>query len=305
MKPATLWVGMIVIFVCGYLSSLLMNASSNGGSVLPSANLADSFSYSRDAKQQCQPKTEHEVKMLKKEITEYEASSKFSDKIKEAKGEAEVAAHHVAIMQFLKEYVLEDNMSILELGCAAASILRMTRDVYKDMNRPHGDLVGVELVTGWVKWAQGYFTDLKIFEGDITEFDLPDLYQVKTFDLIMLNDVLEHIQPNRYGCFFDNLKRYSHPGTVVYFHTPTPEAQIFDKDQFYENVVPHDLAVRGMATAGFELVKFEHDLVTKCGGEGKNLPKALRGAGCHFGHWVKYTHMLFQKAHDHRVFTLG
>ena len=121
----------------------------------------------------------------------------------------------------------------------------------------------------------------------------------------MLDDVLENIQPNRYGCFFDNLKRYSHPGTVVYFHTPTSEAQIFDNIQTYENVVPHDLAVRGMATAGFELVKFEHDLVTKCNGNGKNLPIALRGAGCHFGNWVKYTHMIFQKAHDPRVFTLG
>ena len=64
-----------------------------------------------------------------------------------------------------------------------------------------------------------------------------------------------------------------------HFHTPTSEAQIFDNIQTYENVVPHDLAVRGMATAGFELVKFEHDLVTKCNGNGKNLPKALRGAG--------------------------
>jgi hypothetical protein len=137
-----------------------------------------------NAELQCQPKTEHKVEMLKKEIAEYEAHRKFSGKIKEAKGEAEVGAHHVAIIQFLKEYVLEDKMSIMELGCAAGSILRMTRDVYKDMNRPHGDLVGVELVTGWVEWAQGHFTDLKIFEGDITEFDLPYPYQVKTFDLI-------------------------------------------------------------------------------------------------------------------------
>jgi hypothetical protein len=54
----------------------------------------------------------------------------------------------------------------LELGCAAGMMLKMAQTAYKDGLGQHKELVGVELVTGWVKWAQMYFTkDIQIFEG--------------------------------------------------------------------------------------------------------------------------------------------
>merc|ERR1712054_91262 len=122
-------------------------------------------------------------------------------------------------------------------------MLRLTRDLlHNKSSNPH-DLVGVELVTGWVKWAQGYYSDLKIFEGDITEFSLPTPYANKTFDLVMLNDVMEHVQRNRYGCLFKKLQDVTHPGSIVYMHTPTPEAQMLDRGQTIENVLPHHYVV--------------------------------------------------------------
>ena len=95
-----------------------------------------------------------------------------------------------------------------------------------------------------------------------------------TFDFIMINDVAEHIQKERYGCFFKMLKKVSKPGTIVYFHTPTPEAQLIDEDQFLEKELPHHYLIMGMSLSGFELVTLEHDMDTEC--ESKISPSALR-----------------------------
>lgn len=136
--------------------------------------------------------------------------------------------------------------------------------------------------------------------GDITEFALPDPCAGKTFDFVMLNDVAEHIQKERYGCFFENLQRLTHKGSIVYMHTPTPQAQLADSSQYMENVLPHHVVVLGMALAGFELVTFEHDLDTVCSLENAfkdpSTPRALHDVRCIYNNWPKYYHILFRKS---------
>jgi hypothetical protein len=113
----------------------------------------------------------------------------------------------------------------------------------------------------------------------------------------MLNDVTEHIQKERYGCFFQKLKDVTHEGSLVYMHTPTPQAQLADEGQYLENVLPHHYLVTGMALAGFELVTFEHDVDTKCGNKGRELlPLSVREVGCLHNKWPKYYHVIFRKS---------
>jgi cyclopropane fatty-acyl-phospholipid synthase-like methyltransferase len=151
--------------------------------------------------------------------------------------------------------------------------------------------------------------------GDITDLVLPAPYADKTFDFIMLNDVAEHIQKERYGCFFRNLHRLTHEGSIVYMHTPTPQAQLADSEQYVENVLPHHVVVTGMALAGFELVTFEHDLTTVCvdlptrkaakeagqedwkdAWKDTSTPQGLHNARCVYNKWPKYYHVLFRKS---------
>merc|ERR1712039_830184 len=96
------------------------------------------------------------------------------------------------------------------------------------------------------------------------------------FDMVMLNDVMEHIEKKRYGCLFSQLDKVTHPGSIVYMHTPTPMTQIADRGQYFENVVPHHFVTMGMAMRGFELVQFEHDVDTVCGGKHKDLPRPVK-----------------------------
>jgi len=197
----------------------------------------------------CLPITKAQTDALQQEIKDYEGSQRFNAKVKEVKGITNVVARHKAINKYLSEKVLQPGWSVLELGCAAGMMLKMVDRAYEAGIGAHEDLVGLELVTGWVKFAQSYHKEIKTFEGDITNFVLPEPYANKTFDFVMLNDVAEHIQKERYGCLFHKLQQVTHHNSIVYMHTPTPQAQLADQEQYLENVLPHHYLIMGMALA--------------------------------------------------------
>jgi hypothetical protein len=126
----------------------------------------------------CIPITLNQKAALQKEIKDYEASEKFMLKIDEVKGldrenphdisidKYRVNPHHISIDKYLREKVLQPDWSILELGCAAGMMLRMVKQAYDDVNIAHKELIGVELVTGWVTFAQSYHKDIKVYEGE-------------------------------------------------------------------------------------------------------------------------------------------
>mmetsp|Transcript_7498 Transcript_7498/g.21910 ORF Transcript_7498/g.21910 Transcript_7498/m.21910 type:complete len:340 (-) Transcript_7498:115-1134(-) len=258
---------------------------------------------------QCKPITEEERQGLQREIRDYEGQTRFHQKIQEVEGKRKTDAHHVAIDKYLKERVLRPGWSVLELGCAAGTMLQMVKRAYAAGIGDHGDFVGVELVTGWVRFAEKYFADkgISVFEGDITNFALPAPFAEKTFDFVMLNDVAEHIQKARYGCFFNKLREVTHEGSIVYVHTPNPQAQLVDAGQFYENVLPHHVFVTGMAYAKFELVALEQDVDTQCSDRRMipQLPTMMQNTGCAMNWYPKYYHAVFRRVDGKKVFNLA
>jgi len=253
----------------------------------------------------CKPKTQQEKDTLAAEVRDYEKSYRFQEKIQEAQGQVATTAGHVGILQYLPEKVLQPGWSILELGCAAGGMLTKVAEIYDQKMMPHGKMVGVELVGGWVRWASQYYKQIDVYEGDITEFALPAPHSGSTFDFVMLNDVVEHIQKGRYGCLFSQLASVTHPGSIVYMHTPSPAAQIIDQDQYYEHIVPHHFVVSSMAAAGFELISFEYDINTECGGEPSHATRQVQMAKCNMGGFPKYTHNVYRRVSDARVMTLS
>lgn len=261
----------------------------------------------------CEAMTEEKQAMLQKEIADYETSVRFQSKIDEVRGKRRMDTHHASIKSYLYEKVLhEDIHSVLELGCAAGMMLKVAYEWYDTADKRPDVWVGLELVTGWVTFAQDYFPNelsskIHVFEGDMTEFSLPQPYEHQTFDFIMLNDVLEHLDRTRYGCFFDALKRVTHAGSIVYAHTPTPEAQLVDRGQFIENALPHHILIAGMQTAGFELVAFEMDVGTRCSNSYliETAPKIIKNTRCAMGGWTKYTHAVFYRPKDERVLSIN
>jgi hypothetical protein len=149
----------------------------------------------------------------------------------------------------------------------------------------------VELVPGWVAAGnEALGGTAQLFEGDITDFTFA--LPAPTYDLIMMNDSMEHIMANRYACLFRRLRQYTKPGSVVYIHVPSPETQLDDKGQYFENVVPPHLLIEGMAAYGFQLRHYGQDMRTL------NGIKNRRGT-------YKYVDILFQRASTDEVFKAG
>lgn len=269
-----------------------------------------------DVISQCQPPTNKEIEDIAKEIEHYKTLSKYANKIREAEGKNTMGGQHTAIMDFLKQNVFEAGWSVLDLGAAAGAMLRYTMDAYAELDHlkgtPWGKFHGVELVDGWVDFAREYFNHHQTYghvgfaQGDITNFTLDGEFGTqRTFDFVMLNDVMEHLQIKRYGCFFNKIRSETHDGSVVYMHTPTPEAQLLDKGQFYENILPHHIVIAGMAQKGFQMLSFQYDMDTHCGGSpNDSTPRLLRNAKCLVHGWPKYYHVLFVRTEDSRVFNL-
>lgn len=146
--------------------------------------------------------------------------------------------------------------------------------------------------------------------GDITDFALPEPYEQESFDLIMMNDVFEHVQPSRYGCLFNKLRQVSHPGSLLYIHAPTPQAHLAgdQSNNGRKIILPHHVLVAGAAMAGFELVEMVSDRHSSCGGTIYNLnrlPKSFDESACNYGGYAKYSHMIFQRVYDDKVMELN
>lgn len=247
--------------------------------------------------QDCPAKTDIMRQQLAGEIAAYEKDLRFQVKIDEAKGLRNGDGRQPAIMSFLKEHVLIKGQTVLDLGCAAGAMLHRVTAALQDLGGA-GSVAGVELVTGWVKAAREISPQITFVEKDITELTSADL-KGKTFDLITLYDVMEHVQKERYGCLFQVIKTFSHENTMVYFHIPTPRTQLAEQvhAQYYENIIfPHTL-IAGMACSGFVLDHFEYNVETACGDTNGVAGPTLLGtkAKCVIDGAPKYMHLLFHR----------
>lgn len=231
----------------------------------------------------CRARTPEESASLEREIEAYMLSPKFQAKIEEVAGSRDLGSRQLSIDSFLRSHVFQRGQSLLDMGCAAGAMIKL-------FQQSGVRAVGVELVDGWVRAANAYA--LKVIKADITDVRLDS-----TFDVITLNDVVEHVQPERYPCLFQSLQAHSHVGTAVYMHTPSPEQQLRERrGQYYENVVGHDDIVVGMAHVGFQLERFEYDIMTDCGmAPAAHLKQHTR---CYDRRTrtPRYTHFLFRYA---------
>lgn len=268
-----------------------------------------------DAVTKCIPMSPEQKEEIEKEVMAYEKNGRYRRKMDEVRGKEPLASWHVGILKYLRsKKVLQPGWSVLELGCAAGIMLKSVKELYEEKGGigNHGAFVGVELVPGWVSFAQEYFKDrgIDVYNGDVSEFSLPKPYHEKTFDFIMLNDVAEHILVDRYGCLFQKLKEVTHKGSIIYMHTPTPRFQVVQKqkDQYINNIFPNHFLVMGMRMAGFELVTFEHDLETNCGNtetDSESVPRLLRDSACTRYNWPLFYHSIFIRVGNLSLFELS
>lgn len=170
--------GALLVFA---LFALLSQEQPPTSAIFRTSRRALSSSASRDsisvqtAVTTCRPITDQEKFDLQREIINYEKNWRFEHKMAEARGERPLDPHHAGVLKYLKDNVLRPNWSVLELGCAAGSVIRAVRDHYHSTAvdtggapSPSQDFVGVELVTGWAREMKDYLEGqgIDIFEGE-------------------------------------------------------------------------------------------------------------------------------------------
>mmetsp|Transcript_15247 Transcript_15247/g.45612 ORF Transcript_15247/g.45612 Transcript_15247/m.45612 type:complete len:293 (+) Transcript_15247:89-967(+) len=239
----------------------------------------------------CTPLTEEEKAALQKEISDYKHNPRFPQKIAEVQNKRRPDPRQPAILHFFEQHhMLRRGMTVLDLGSAAGNPLKMVRDKLAQMGG-HGTLTGIELVPGWVEAGNAALGNTAhLFEGDVTDFtfELPEA----SYDLIMMNDSMEHIITSRYACLFERLNKYTRPGSLVYMHVPSPETQLDDRGQYFENVVPPHVIIHGMAKHGFQLYFYGQDQRTLGG---------IKNAR----HTYKYVDIVFKRPSTSAVFDSG
>lgn len=198
-------------------TALLLSLSAGAAVAGAPATLSADAAVAGDAPPPaCPAKTAAEKAEMAREIAHYTQGPKFRQKIREVQGLAIPDARQPAIVAFLEARVLARGQNVLDLGCAAGNLLRLVAAAL-ERKGGHGRLVGVEAVPGWVAAGTAALKErAELYEADIGDAELPAAVGRPAagsstrgrnshsagphdggYDLIMLNDVMEHVMPSR------------------------------------------------------------------------------------------------------------
>ncbi len=162
--------------------------------------------------------------------------------------------------------------NILEIGCGVGDMsYKMSRKWKKST------VTGIDLSDTAIKIANNLFGSdrIKYFAGSFNEIDFD-----KTFDLIVLFDVYEHIDPKDRTLFNDRLNRLLQPGGYLFMAIPAAAYQDYIKKFFPEKLQPVDESLT---------LEVFHSLASACNAEllfYKNVNIYYEG---------DYTHIVFRK----------
>ena len=112
--------------------------------------------------------------------------------------------------------IIKKDMSVLDLGCGTGITTRYIAEL-------GAKVIGVDLSPKLIEFAKenSAHENAEYFVGDITSFDLGE----KTFDVICLVDVMEHIPREKIPNLLRNIKRYTNNNTIIYLNIPDARLQ--------------------------------------------------------------------------------
>ncbi len=130
--------------------------------------------------------------------------------------------------------IIQPGKEVLDLGCG----IGITTEHIASLGVKK--VVGVDLSPKLIAFARKSVPQAEFREGDITNLELH-----RTFDVITLVDVIEHIPEERYEDLFATLELHAHEETMVYLSVPDPQWIEFvrthcpEKLQIIDNSVHH------------------------------------------------------------------
>jgi trans-aconitate 2-methyltransferase len=175
----------------------------------------------------------------------------FYDKYVGRQTEVGVNARHHAILGWLRRSGLRPDHRLLEIGCGVGTLTQLLAEELD----PRGSVVGVDFSARSVEAAGerlASFANVELVVGDALEVELH-----RSFDVVVLPDVIEHIPLEHHGALFARVAAWVRPDGFVLLHYPNPHhlewcrkhrpdlLQVIDQpihaDVLLANAYPHGL----------------------------------------------------------------
>jgi len=138
-----------------------------------------------------------------------------------------------------------DANSLLSLGCGSSPIINMF----------DGERVGIDISPRKVEFLSRH-TDARVVVGDITCLS-PDILGDRKFDVVLCNEVVEHLYPKGFESALQSVKRYLEPGGKVVISTPDTSSKIGKlvevvlHGEFHTNMMTAKQLISKVEGAGF------------------------------------------------------
>ena len=112
--------------------------------------------------------------------------------------------------------IVKKGMNVLDLGCGTG----ITTHYIAELG---AKVIGVDLSPKLIEFAKlnSAHENAKYKVGDITRID----FGKKTFDVICLIDVMEHIPREKILDLIKNIEQYTHQNTIIYLNIPDARLQ--------------------------------------------------------------------------------
>ena len=112
--------------------------------------------------------------------------------------------------------IIKKGMNVLDLGCGTGITTKYIAEL-------GAKVIGVDLSPKLIEFAKvnSAYENAEYMVSDITNVD----FGKKTFDVICLIDVMEHIPQEKIQNLLRNIKRYSNDNTIIYLNIPDARMQ--------------------------------------------------------------------------------
>jgi len=184
------------------------------------------------------------------------SSAKFYDHFIKNQVESGINDRIAGLYRRLCKMGLHTNSTVLEIGCGIGTLtFLLTRKVKT------GRIEATDISPQSIEYVKKNLVrpNLSLFAGDILKLEPT----AKSFDFVLLFDVIEHIPVEDHTALFAKINRWMHTDSTLLINIPNPASILFDEknnpaalQEIDQPVYPDHLATV-LAKAGLDIIQFE------------------------------------------------
>jgi trans-aconitate 2-methyltransferase len=141
--------------------------------------------------------------------------------------------HFILINETKKHYTPKKNVNILEIGCGIGVLSYMLQKALSKIN-----LYSIDASSKSIETAKKINKQFNTQFFNINANMISEKFANNFFDLIILYDVMEHIEKEKHYDFFSQLKTLLADDGRIFINIPNPEYLEYMKENNYSNMQP-------------------------------------------------------------------